>query len=830
MKELENGGRPVAVFFLAVLLLSPCHADGGYFSGSRSVAVSADQRAIVVRNGGEISLTLSTGYTGDGEEFGWVIPTPVPVSAENVSEAGVSAETAFRVLERHTAPAVHSAGGGCFPAGTEVLAASGPRRIETVEPGTMVYSCDLATGRWVLARVIRRFLHNYQGELVTIQVGPLALEATANHPFYVLRGDGLASRPAAQDVPTEEQAGSDDGRWVESRDLRVGDVLMEKSGEGVIVTGVASRPARAEVYNLAVEGFCTYAVGQSGVLVHNKGGAETGSSVAMVKIHGNVALAHYQVSILSANSASALLNWLLQNQYHVNPAARSVLGAYVAQNWAFVAVKLNPGAKRRYENEFLPALTIGYRHDQLIFPLRISSVSTAQTARLTLYVIAESTVSSSNFPTRVLRYNTLISGDPESYVDGCMKETLGDEGLGLVVMWKGQLLRETWNAALIDRIPGVQFPKSRNVYLTRLETTLDPVAMTDDVRFVPDPRPQVFRVDLQGHVRYSGSADGPAFAARFDWPKGITTDGTNLYVADSYNHTIRKIVISTGAVTTIAGSAGLEGFSDGLGGVARFAYPSDITTDGATLYVTDMHNNAIRKVVIATGAVTTIAGHAGKSGSMDGTSAVASFYFPVGIATDGVNLYIADLHNATVRKIVIATGAVTTIAGRAGQEGFSDGSGSAALFHGAESIAVNGADLYVADANNFVIRKVVVATGAVTTFAGWPGQSKCKDGAGTSARFSDPMGITTDGANLYVADSLAIRKIVIATGVVTTIAGSARQRGSSDGVGGVARFYRLNGIATDAVNLYVTDTQTHTVRQVAIPTGNVITLAGPASP
>ena len=120
---------------------------------------------------------------------------------------------------------------------------------------------------------------------------------------------------------------------------------------------------------------------------------------------------------------------------------------------------------------------------------------------------------------------------------------------------------------------------------------------------------------------------------------------------------------TTKHVTTIAGTAGVYGSADGTGAAARFHFPLDITSDGKNLYVTDSFNSTIRQIVIATGAVTTIAGTPGTPGSADGIGAAAGFNNPDGITTDGANLYVADLNNNTIRKIVIATGAVTTIAG-----------------------------------------------------------------------------------------------------------------------------------------------------------------------
>ena len=202
-----------------------------------------------------------------------------------------------------------------------------------------------------------------------------------------------------------------------------------------------------------------------------------------------------------------------------------------------------------------------------------------------------------------------------------------------------------------------------------------------------------------------GSANGTGTFASFYYPSGITTDGTNLYVVDSGNHLIRKIVISTGAVTTVAGT-GSSGSANGTGTSASFNNPYGITTDETNLYVADFYNNLIRKIVISTGVVTTVAG-TGSSGSANGTGTSASFYYPRGITRDGTNLYVADYNNHLIRKIVISTGVVTTLAGT-GSSGSANGTGTSASFYSPEAITRDGTNLYVADTNNHLIRKIVI--------------------------------------------------------------------------------------------------------------------------
>ena len=220
-------------------------------------------------------------------------------------------------------------------------------------------------------------------------------------------------------------------------------------------------------------------------------------------------------------------------------------------------------------------------------------------------------------------------------------------------------------------------------------------------------------------------------------------------MADAANSTLRKVVVATGAVLTVAGSAGFTGGADGTGTAARFYSLSGLALDGTgNLYVADLLNNTIRKVVVASAAVTTLAGLASGYGTIDGTGATARFYGPAGVANDGAgNLYIADVADYTIRKVVVATAAVTTLAGTAGRPSGTDGTGAGAGFNGPTGVTLDGAgNLYVADSSNNTIRKVVVATGDVTTLAGMAGLSGSTDATGSAARFNNPSGVVLDAA------------------------------------------------------------------------------------
>jgi len=333
---------------------------------------------------------------------------------------------------------------------------------------------------------------------------------------------------------------------------------------------------------------------------------------------------------------------------------------------------------------------------------------------------------------------------------------------------------------------------------------------------------------LAGNIGGPGNLDGTGAAARFHDPAGLAVDSAgNVYVADTANHTIRKIT-AAGVVTTLAGTVGVSGSVDGTGAAARFNNPWNVAVDSAgTVYVGDWLNHTIRKITTA-GVVTTLAGTAGMSGSADGTGAAARFNQPQGVAADSAgNVYVADTTNHTIRKITGA-GVVTTLAGIAGMSGSADGTGAAARFSFPYDVAVDVAgDVYVADTFNATIRKIT-ATGVVTTLAGIAGMTGSADGTGAAARFNGPGGVAVDSANnVYVSDWYTIRKVT-AAGVVTTLAGIAGMTGSADGTGAAARFNGPGGVAVDsASNIYVPDFLSNTIRKVTA-TGVVTTLAGTA--
>jgi sugar lactone lactonase YvrE len=195
----------------------------------------------------------------------------------------------------------------------------------------------------------------------------------------------------------------------------------------------------------------------------------------------------------------------------------------------------------------------------------------------------------------------------------------------------------------------------------------------------------------------------------------VDSAGT-VYVADTFNATIRKIA-SSGSVSTLAGSAGSRGDADGTGSAAQFNNPSGVAVDAAgNLYVADTYNETIRKVT-PTGMVTTLAGSAGISGGNDGTGIYALFNQPDGVAVDASgNICVADTGNAIIRKITPG-GVVITVAGLPGIAGMGDSASGVAIFNQPHGLVADGAgNIQVADAGNAAIRKIA-PDGAVTTLA-----------------------------------------------------------------------------------------------------------------
>lgn len=333
-----------------------------------------------------------------------------------------------------------------------------------------------------------------------------------------------------------------------------------------------------------------------------------------------------------------------------------------------------------------------------------------------------------------------------------------------------------------------------------------------------------------GNERF-GFASGTGTDALLGRPHDIvmSPDRTYLYLAE--NNKIRRIVRETAAVDAdwVVGSSVDDYIGEGQSGTdVRFSNISGMTIDstGETLYVVDHWNNRIRKVDIATKRTTLVAGggNYNTSGSGNGyteaTGSAARFDNPsdITISPDDAWLYVTDTANNRIRKIRIATGATSLVAGSSA--GSKDARGSGAQFNAPWGITIdrNGNYLYVADRNNHSIRRIEVATGDVITVAG-RGSSGYQEGVRDRAIFSYPLYVEFDNNILYITDngSHRVRLYDLTANVSKLITGEG-VRGFENGSAGTAEFNNLSGLAVDRVGhtLYVADQWNDLIRSVDI--------------
>lgn len=328
---------------------------------------------------------------------------------------------------------------------------------------------------------------------------------------------------------------------------------------------------------------------------------------------------------------------------------------------------------------------------------------------------------------------------------------------------------------------------------------------------------------LEGSLGGSGNLDGVGAAARIDGPSGVVADSAgNVYVSDGAR-LIRRMTPDHDVSTLLGSSSGVAATEPEhtFGGIAIDAADN--------LYIADTAASTILKLTPA-GDLSTLAGHAGTTGAVDGTGTSATFNFPAGVAANAAGtVYVADTLNNEIRQITPA-GVVSTLAGSS-QHGSADGTGAAAGFWYTGGIAVNATGLlYVSDSENCTIRQIT-PQGVVPTLAGMVGDFAWADGMGTAAAFSLPGGMSVDSVgNLYVVDESSIIRKITPQGLVTTPVGTPNTYGSTDGTGAAARFYAAKDVAVGPGDvLYVADFGNNTIRMVSAQ-DEVTTVAGAASP
>jgi len=359
-----------------------------------------------------------------------------------------------------------------------------------------------------------------------------------------------------------------------------------------------------------------------------------------------------------------------------------------------------------------------------------------------------------------------------------------------------------------------------------------PVLSLAQVKVAPGTITTIAGDNVQGYL----GDGGPATSAGLNLPFHAVFAGGNLYIADQVNNAVRAVANGNGNISTFAGEDGVAGYTgDGVKAIdSELASPCGVAVDSAgNVYIADTLNNVIRKVATGTGIITTVAGTPGASGyGGDGSGALsATLMKPSSVVFDSAgNMYIADSGDNVIRKVTASTGNISTYAGDFNTPGYTGDGGPATKvgvgLNNPVAVALDAAgNLYIADSQNSVIRKVTAASGIITTIAGkgTPGFSG-DGGRAVFAQLSHPRGVAVDAAgNVYIADTFNSRiRVVAPNGTINTVAGTGVLGYSGDG--GLATAAQLNfpdGLSFDSAgNLYIADNGNNVIREYAPPSAS----------
>ncbi|MBV9762683.1 MAG: choice-of-anchor D domain-containing protein [Acidobacteriaceae bacterium] len=357
------------------------------------------------------------------------------------------------------------------------------------------------------------------------------------------------------------------------------------------------------------------------------------------------------------------------------------------------------------------------------------------------------------------------------------------------------------------------------------------------------PLEYVYKVNSSGTltvVAGTGSTNGsppqltPTASASLNNPNAVAVDSSgNIYIADTQANIVLEVAAGTGLVSRFAG--GGDGSSNKATD-STLSQPYGVAVDSAgNVYIADTGDEEIRKVTASTGDMSTFAGKGSAGYGGDGGQATNAYLNnPYGVAVDSAgNVYIADQDNYRIRKVTASTGIISTIAGN-GTSGYSGNgvAGPSAEISTVDGIASDASgNVFIADTGNCVVREVKAATGIITTVAGTPGQCGFSGDGGlsTSAKLNSAYGVSVDKSdNMYIADfqNLRVRKAALG-GKISTVAGNGLLHYTAGSTALEAALYLPQSATVDSSgDVYIADTGNCVVRKVAAETGDISTIAG----
>ncbi|KAA6457574.1 hypothetical protein DYQ86_22370 [Acidobacteria bacterium AB60] len=322
---------------------------------------------------------------------------------------------------------------------------------------------------------------------------------------------------------------------------------------------------------------------------------------------------------------------------------------------------------------------------------------------------------------------------------------------------------------------------------------------------------------------------GPAVATGLAYPTGIAFDGQgNLYIADQNEAVVWKVSAATGNISVAAGIPGVHAYVLPAGPAASTAlgFPQQLAVDKAgNLYISDSNFEAVLKVDASTGMMAVFAGGVPPGTLGDGGPATQASIYPNSLGFDKAgDLYIADGNNGRIRKVSLATGIITTVAG-GGLNGLGDGgpATSATLSYPGSVVFDSKGNLYIGEQNGGRVRVVDAQTGIITTFAGNGDNGATGDGGAAIAAEISASGLAVDSSdNLYLSNSVdGIRMVPAGGGTITRVVGIGYNGFSGDGgAASMAELCAPAGLAFDKAGyLFIADSCNYRVRRV-----------GPATP